>query len=406
MAASSSAAGAAAGSGAGDGGGGGGSASRRAPHLTVLAHPSHLMQHNEQQQHPVSYLCVGRRSRYLLSIKDVVRLRATCTWLRELFGAAQLRDRLSHSLGSQAGLRRAVNGQQLQLLRFDDNQFGTHDLLGAVCVVEEGGWDEMGGVIELARQCGNCELPVTLSGADINTHANKAAYLSAPHVLAQLKMAGRHVHFNDGSCLQLFHHADGEVRAIKDEPDFRLEVDTPLHAGHLYQQHRPPQDPPVRERIGFSTDYIGFLTDYGRWVRLAGPGITQASVSSFAKAKILSHFINTRQTTNEKFTILNRGVGGGRLDDLLTQSPHTPMAGCTTTVSWDGRVRWLVLTDGSRPFVAWIVISTFGNDKVRVCILTTEAAACEGGAFKHRFPLSTQLARVALGAVASFVFDS
>ena len=132
------------------------------------------MQHDEQQQHPVSYLCVGRRSRYLLSVEDVVRLRATCTWLKELFGADRLRDRLSHSLGSQAGPRRAnVNGQQVQLLRFDDDQFGTHDLLAAVCVVEEGAWDEMSEVIELAGQCGNCELPVTLSGADINTHANK-----------------------------------------------------------------------------------------------------------------------------------------------------------------------------------------------------------------------------------------
>ncbi|CEM38844.1 unnamed protein product [Vitrella brassicaformis CCMP3155] len=114
------------------------------------------MQHHEQQQHPVSYLCVGRRSRYLLSVKDVVRLRATCTWLKQLFGEAQLRDRLSHSLGSQAGLRRAnVNGQQVQLLRFDDDQFGTHDLLAAVCVVEEGDWGEMAEVIELGGQCGN-----------------------------------------------------------------------------------------------------------------------------------------------------------------------------------------------------------------------------------------------------------
>ncbi|CEM23975.1 unnamed protein product [Vitrella brassicaformis CCMP3155] len=213
------------------------------------------MQHHEQQQHPVSYLCVGRRSRYLLSVKtcvkDVVRLRATCTWLRELFGAAQLRDRLSHSLSSQAGLRRAVNGQQVQLLRFDDDQFGTHDLLAAVCVVEEGDWGEMSEVIELAGKCGNCELPVTLTGADINTHANKTAYVSAPRMLAQLRMVGPHVHFSDGSCLQLFHYSNQWTYhwlAIMDQYGFRLEVDPPLPAGHLYQQHRQPHDPPVTSR--------------------------------------------------------------------------------------------------------------------------------------------------------------
>ncbi|CEL98355.1 unnamed protein product [Vitrella brassicaformis CCMP3155] len=234
------------------------------------------MQHHEQLQHPVSYVCVGRRSRYLLSLKDVVRLRATCTWLSELFGETQLRDRLSHSLGSQEGLRRAnVNGQQVQLLRFDDDRFGTHDLLAAVCVVEEGDWGEMAEVIELAGQCGNCELPVTLSGADINTHANIMAYMSAPRVLAQLKMVGRYIHFSDGSCLQLFHQGNGEVRAIIDEPNFELQVDPPLPAGHLYQQHRQPHDPPVRNSIEYSTDN-------GRWVSFGGQGFIDASVSSFA----------------------------------------------------------------------------------------------------------------------------
>ncbi|CEM26930.1 unnamed protein product [Vitrella brassicaformis CCMP3155] len=354
------------------------------------------MQHQEQQQHPVSYLCVGRRSRYLLSIKDIVRLRATCTWLRELFGAAQLRDRLSHSLGLQAGLWRAVNGQQVQLLRFDDDQFGTHDLLAAVCVVEEGAWGEMGEVVELAGQCGNCELPVTLNSADINTHANKTAYVSAPRVLAQLKMAGRHVHFSDGSCLQLFHHGNGEVRAIIDEPGFELEVDPPLLAGHLYQQHRQPHDPPVRSRI--------YSPDDGGWVWSGGPGSTDASVSSFAKCMILRHLRPTHQT-NSKLTLLYRGVGGGRLHGLLTQSPHTPVAGCTTTVSWDGRVRRLILTDGSHPFVAWVDISRLGHQNAVVQVVTTKAALCEDGLFKHCFPVTTQLARVALGAVAAFVID-
>ncbi|CEM26503.1 unnamed protein product [Vitrella brassicaformis CCMP3155] len=256
----------------------------------------------QQQQHPFSYIFVGRRTFYLFSsIKDIVRLRATCTWLRDLFGEAQLRDRLRHSLGSQAGLRRAVNGQQVQLLRFDDDQFGTHDLLAA-------------------------------------------AYVSAPRVLAQLKMVARHLHFSDDSCLQLFQNGNGE--------------------------HRQAHDPPVRESIY----YRGHD---GRWVSIGGGQETDASVSSLAKYMVLSHFSATHQTDDTLIT-LNRFVGGGRLDGLLTDSPHTPVAGCTTTLGLN----------------------------VDVFVFTTEAPLCEGGPFKHRFPVTTRLARVALGAVASYVFDT
>ncbi|CEM04403.1 unnamed protein product [Vitrella brassicaformis CCMP3155] len=279
-----------------------------------------MQQPEQQQQHPFSYIFVGRRTFYLFSsIKDILRLRATCTWLsRDLFGAAQLRDRLRHSLGSQAGLRRAVNGQQVQLLRFDDDQLGTHDLLAAVCVMEEGPWGEMGEVIELAGQCGNCDLPVILTFDDINAHANKTTYVSAPRVLAQLKM-----------------------------------VDPPLPAGHLYQQHWQPHDPPVRESIYYSS-----CNDADRWqsdrVFFGGQGI-DASASSFAKAMILDYFEETHQI-NDASIGLNRYVGGGRLHDLLIRSPHTPVAGCTSTLSQNGRVRRLVLIDGSHPFVAWIEI--------------------------------------------------
>ncbi|CEM21242.1 unnamed protein product [Vitrella brassicaformis CCMP3155] len=330
------------------------------------------MQHLEQQQHPVSYLCVGRRSRYLLSVKDVVPLRATCTWQRELFGAAQLRDRLSHSLGSQAGLRRAVNGEQLQLLRFDDDQFVTHDLLAAVCVVEEGDWGEMVEVIGLAGQCGNFELPVILTADDINTHANIKAYVSAPRVLAQLEMVGRHIHFSDGTCLQLFHHGN-QWRAIIDEPNFRLDVDPPLPAGHLYRRHRQPQDPPVRSPI---TQYSAADA---RWLSSAFNERIDASLSSFAKCKILDHFYGThRQQINDTFTRLTRDVVGARLDGLFIQSPHTSVPGCTTTVSRDDCVRRLVLTDGSHPFVAWVDIVNLGKTGKTVTFLfkTTEAAVC------------------------------
>ena len=119
-----------------------------------------------------------------------------------------------------------------------------------------------------------------------------------------------------------------------------------------------------------------------------------------------------------------RRVGGGRLDGLLTQSPHTPVAGCTTTLSRDGRVRCLVLTNSSHNFVAWITIVDMGDGTgkddrqealtvkchvISVCsclsavwvdVCTTEAPVCERGAFKDRFPMTTQLARVALGRLA------
>ncbi|CEM04596.1 unnamed protein product [Vitrella brassicaformis CCMP3155] len=353
--------------------------------------------HQDREQHPFSYIFVGRRTYYLLSsIKDILRLRATCTWLRGLLGAAQLRDRLRHSLGSQEGLRRAVNGQQVQLLRFDDDQFGVHDLLAAVCVMEEGEWVEMGEVIELAAQCGNCELPVILTADDINTHANKTAYVSAPRVLAQLKMVGRHVRFSDDSCLQLFQHGN-DWRAITDEPGFRVEVDPPLPAGHLYQQYRQPHDPPVRERIYYSPANA-------RWMSTGGPGYTEASVSSFAKFMVLDHFNKTHQI-NDQSIILNRYVGGGRLDGLLTESPHTPVAGCTTTLGWGVDVRFLVLTGSNHSFAAWIDIRRSGNNNVGVRVRTTEAAVCGSGPFKHRFPVTTQLARVALRAVAPYAFD-
>ena len=42
---------------------------------------------------------------------------------------------------------------------------------------------------------------------------------------------------------------------------------------------------------------------------------------------------------------------------------------------------------------------------VSVYVETTEAGVCWSGPFKHRFPVTTRLARVALRAVAPYVFD-
>ncbi|CEM09007.1 unnamed protein product [Vitrella brassicaformis CCMP3155] len=119
---------------------------------------------------------------------------------------------------------------------------------------------------------------------------------------------------------------------------------------------------------------------------------------------VLDHFDKTHPT-NLTVTYLNRRVGGGRLDGLLTQSPHTPVAGCTTTFSSDGRVRWLVLTNSSHTFVAWISIVDEGNENVEVVVQTTEEPVRENGAFKDRLPMTTQLGGVALGPGLAVVFD-
>ncbi|CEM11089.1 unnamed protein product [Vitrella brassicaformis CCMP3155] len=181
-------------------------------------------------------------------------------------------------------------------------------------------------------------------------------------------VVGRLLDFGDGSCLQVFRRANGEVRAIRDEPGFRLQVNPPLAADHLYQQHRLQHDPPVRSCI----NYRG---NTGRWVSGG----------------------------------LSERVGGGRLDGLLTQSPHTPVAGCTTTLSRVGDLRYLVLvlTDSSHEFVAWIAIQDWGDGIVDVCVETTESPVAGAAApFKDRFPVTTRLARVALGSgVVPYVFD-
>ncbi|CEM06519.1 unnamed protein product [Vitrella brassicaformis CCMP3155] len=349
------------------------------------------------QEHPVSHLFVGSRG-HLPDIVTVSRLRATSRRIRASFTIAELRNRLANSLRRDGD---GINTPQLQLVRFDPS-LGMGDLLAAVRIAEEGGrWDETREVLQWASQCRYCTLPVTLTSPDINKHANKTAYRLLARVLAQLMVVGRHVDFGDGSCLQILRLANhwrgnGKVGAIKDQAGFRLDVNPSLpRALHLYRQHRLQHDPPVERSISHYE---------GPWA-LSVLEDTDASLSSFAKAMILHHFSWTHQINDTSYILLNRRVGGGRLDGLLTQSPHTPVAGCTTTLSWNGNVRTLVLTDDSHTFVAWVSIlwENFGNARVRVS--TTEAPARASGAFKDRFPVTTRLARVALGRVAPYVFD-
>ncbi|CEM10031.1 unnamed protein product [Vitrella brassicaformis CCMP3155] len=369
---------------------------------STRSHPQQEQQQQQQQQggsqkHPLAHLFAEDRCR-IPDISTTLQLRAAARDIRDAFSSDQLRSRVDNSLSRDGD---GINTPQLQqLVRFDPS-LGMGELMAAVWIAEEGGrWDETREVLQWASQCGCCTLPVNLTADDINTHANKTAYGSVARVLAQLVVVGRHIDLGDGSCLQICRHANGEVRAIKDQPGFRLAINPPLAAHHLYQQHRQQHDPPVRSSIFYRSGT-------GGWVSTGFPTI-YVSLSSFAKRMINQHFCSTPQTNRTSIS-LNRRVGGGRLDGLLTQSPHTPVAGCTTTRSWEdgiGEVRVLVLTNSSHNFVAWIVISEWGDGTVDVCVATTEApAAGVSGAFKDRFPVTTRLARVALGRVAPYVFD-
>ncbi|CEL99407.1 unnamed protein product [Vitrella brassicaformis CCMP3155] len=335
----------------------------------------------------------------LHNVKDLGHIRRSALFFSKVdFPAEILRNRLDRSLHR---IRLADGTRLAAVLTFDAQTVSEpRELLAAVWLVEEQKWDEVAEVLQWASECGFCQLPVKLTADDINTHASKTAYGSVARVLAQLMVVGRHIDFRDGSCLQLFRHANDEVRAIKDQPGFEVTVDPPLPAGHLYQQHRQQHDPPVRSDIFY---HMGI----NQWVSGGVPSAF-ASVSSFAKEMVLNHFEITHQT-NPTGILLNGRVGGGRLDGLLTQSPHTPVAGCTTTFSREdgiGEVRVLVLTNSSHNFVAWIAIFDWGDGIVRVDVHTTEApVAGAGGAFKDRLPLTTRLARVALGRVAPYVFD-
>ncbi|CEM03113.1 unnamed protein product [Vitrella brassicaformis CCMP3155] len=369
----------------------GGGSSLSAGLTAPMQHPQ-----QQQQQHPVWFVCAHRGSDFLL--RDVLRLSKTCNWASGLFGAPQLRQLLSqwttdNELGTQAGLRRTANGQQL--VTFDQQQMGVGDLLAALCVTEAGGWSEMSEAIELAGQCGNCQLPVSITAADLHQHPNKTAYLADPRVLAQLKMVGRHIDFGDGVTFQLFQHGI-TVRAIKDQDGFEIDIIPPLPPNHPYQQHRQPHDPPVRSRIDYS--HQGWQPPlFAR---------NFSSVSSYVKRIVLDHFRGTHQI-NRTYRMIDRHVDNSRLHTLLTQSPHTPVEGCTTTTSYlgpIGRNRSLVLTDASHSFVAWIRIDRFVDVRVDVC--TTEPAVSVGGAFKVRFPVTTQLARAVLrDIISAMIFD-
>ncbi|CEM14851.1 unnamed protein product [Vitrella brassicaformis CCMP3155] len=338
---------------------------------------------------------IHRDDRYQLydEAKDIGRLRTAALYVGNDHSQT-LRSRLNWSLHRI----RLADGTPLDTVLAFDPQSVTEArlLLAAMWMVEQQRWEEVAEVLRWASHCGRCTLPVNLTAADINKHADKTAYMSLPRVVTQLMVVGRHVDFADSSRLELFRHGH-EVRAINDEPDFDLEVDPPLFPDHPYRQHRLQDDPPVRSHIHY-WERCGIWRSGGRF--------TDASVSSCAKRLILDHFDHTHKTYRT-WRLLDRYVGGGRLDALLSQSPHTPVAGCSTTFSRQhGRpLRYLVLTKSTHNFVAWIHLGDYANI-VEVSVWTTEAPVSgEGGAFKDRFPQTTALARVVLEAVGPHVFD-
>ncbi|CEM25055.1 unnamed protein product [Vitrella brassicaformis CCMP3155] len=343
---------------------------------------------------------IHRDDRYQLydEAKDIGRLRTAARFVgNDHFPAQTLRSRLNWSLHRI----RLADGTPLDTVIAFDPQSVTEKrlLVAAMWMVEQQSWDEVAEVLRWASQCACCTLPVNITAADINKHADKTVYVSLPRVLAQLMVVGRHIDFGDGSRLQLFRHGH-HVRAINDEPGYRLDFNPPLPPGHLYLQRRLQDDPPVHNVIFYYS---------GRW--WSAGYFTYSSLSSCTKRLILSHFVDdspdqfhneiSRQVSHR----WHQYVGGGRLHALLNQSPHTPVDGCTTTFSQHGG-RYPVLTNNSHNFVAWIVIWDRGNNRVVVTVWTTEAAASgEGAAFKDRFPQTTALARAALEAVGPDMFD-
>ncbi|CEM28615.1 unnamed protein product [Vitrella brassicaformis CCMP3155] len=259
-----------------------------------------------------------------------------------------------------------------------DPQLSHGDVMKAMWVVEEGGeggWGEVGDTLRVAEYCGNCQLPITVDGADLQTHATKA-----PNFTITLN------------------------------PPLPLPTDRPVHAfsQHPFQQHAKPHDPPVRSRIGWQHG-VG-------WVTIGvNDGPLYASASSMLKDLVLCHrLLALGGSTDSPAVAVDRRVRGGHLDRIMTQSPHTPPNGCSNVLTWeaaDGICAQLhVLTSSNDPFLAEIAFGIFpgDNQSVRVIIRTTEAPAAavpQDAPFAQRFLLTAAKVRCVLGPIASIVLD-
>ncbi|CEM35606.1 unnamed protein product [Vitrella brassicaformis CCMP3155] len=339
----------------------------------------------------------------------VGRLKTTARLMRDHIRQA-FRSRLTDAI-DKAGLTGVV--------RFAP-QLDNDGVMTAVWLMEEGGrWDEVRKGLKGARQCGYCQLPITIEAVDLQKHDTKRAYLALPRVPAQWMIVGRHVVFRraDGQhagTFELFYHpTTNEIRAIRDEPEFAMTLNPRLPRTfvhhlqqHPFQQHAKPDDPPVL--ASFKYDH-----EAGEWV--PDLGLIDGSTSGFI-ITILLHFVRfTGPPPASSSAEINRSAGGGYLDKMLTGSPHTLLEGCTAAMARereDGRHSHInhLLMSFDDPFIAWLTFKVPVNpddlQTVRVTLATYEqSVGTPGDPWTTRYPRVISLARRPLGPVAPVLLD-
>ncbi|CEM09740.1 unnamed protein product [Vitrella brassicaformis CCMP3155] len=192
----------------------------------------------------------------LSDLTTIAHLKSTARAIRDALRPIVRRLRL------RTAIERAGAGGVVQ---FDD-QLSHGDVMKAMWVVGEGGeggWREVGDTLRVAKHCGNCQLPVTVSAGDLQTHATRADFLALPRFCVQWMLVGRNVALRrptgqqDGT-LKLFRHNNNETRAIRNQPGFTITINPPLplpgrpvhpFSQHPFTHHAKPHDPPVRCRF-------------------------------------------------------------------------------------------------------------------------------------------------------------
>ncbi|CEM28677.1 unnamed protein product [Vitrella brassicaformis CCMP3155] len=319
-------------------------------------------------------------------------------------------------------LRKAIEWAGVGGVVQSDDQLSHGDVMKAMWLMEEGGeggWGEVADTLSLAEHLGYCQLPITVGAGDLQTHATKAEYSSLPRFCAQWMLVGRHVAFRrpngqqDGT-LQLFRY-NNEIRAIHNQPGFAITLNPPLpqptrpvhpFSRHPFQQDARPHDPPVRSRIWWAHG-VG-------WTGGGNAGGFSASASSLLKRLLLTHRSDAFGDLFQSPPMpVDRGVRGGYLDRIMTQSPHTPLDACSHVTAWeraDGTcAQAQVLTSSADAFIAYIAFFIpYTDPNVRITIATTEAPAAgvaNDAPFARRFPLTAAKGRLVLGPIAPIVLD-
>ncbi|CEM09695.1 unnamed protein product [Vitrella brassicaformis CCMP3155] len=168
---------------------------------------------------------------------------------------------------------------------------------------------------------------------------------------------------HDGTLI-LFRH-NNELRIIRNEPNFTAAINSPLplanrpvhpFSQHPFIHHAKPNDPPVRHRIRWQPG-VGWAT-----VGIDDAPV-HASASYLLKDLMLVHrVLAVGGFADSPAVVVDRRVWGGHLDIIITQSPHTPLNGCSHVLTWEAARISFEIPPGD-------------NQDVRVTIRTTEAAA-------------------------------